>query len=145
MKNVMAFFLLLAFSVNGYAVNILKPIVKSAANDCEVGFSLTKPMHGYLLSLESASKDGFGLRYKLSFSHDDDFPKGTALLFKLKGLYLAYGRYAMTLSKFGVSGYMEFNFYRQGSMGVVDVFDFQPGSSGYGDFSKKIATCKFAL
>ena len=62
MKNVMAFFLLLAFSANGYAINILKPIVKSAANDCEVGFSLTKPMHGYLLSLESTSKDGCGLR-----------------------------------------------------------------------------------
>ncbi len=145
MKNVMALFLFFAFSVNCYAKHILKPIIKPAANDCEVGFFLTAPMRGYLLSLESASKDGFGLRYKLSFSHDEDLPKGTELLFKLKGLYLAYGRYAMTLSKFGVSGYVEFNFYRQGSIGVVDVFDFQPGSSGYGDFSKKIATCKFAL
>jgi len=143
------FIILLFFSLCStglFASDRLTPVLKSVESDCAIGFFLTSPMRGYDLNIQSVSKDGFGRSYKLFFGYGDDLPKGASVFFNLKGLYLLPGRYYIYLSRFGVSGYAEFDFYRQGLVTVVDLYDFEPNynrNDPSSKYTRKISTCRF--
>lgn len=124
----------------------LVPTLKTVESDCAIGFILTSPMRGYDLNIQSVSKDGFGRSYKLFIGNDDELPKGASVFFKLKELHLSSGRYFVYFSKFGISYYAEFAFYRQGKATVVDLYDFEPNynrNDPRSKYTKKIATCSF--
>jgi len=120
--------------------------LKPVESDCAIGFILTSPMRGYDLNIQSVSKDGFGRSYKLFIGHNDELPKGASVFFNLKGLHLSSGRYFVYFSKFGISYYAEFAFYRQGKATVIDLYDFEPNDNPNdprSKYTKKIATCRF--
>lgn len=122
------------------------PILKPVESDCAIGFILTSPMRGYDFNIQSVSKDGFGRSYKLFIGYNDELPKGASVFFNLKGLHLSRGRYFVYFSKFGISYFAEFEFYKQGKATVIDLYDFEPNynrNDPRSKYTKKIATCSF--